>query len=117
MKTPEEIKQALRVCMKGMEMDCVSCPYKYSGISRCFETLLMRDALEYIEKLERSEEMNSNDDLLRREDVVNLLKNKGRGYTASMFTTSYEFETACIITLECVNEVRNMPAYSKGEDE
>lgn len=116
MKTPEEIKKALRVCQKGWEMHCVGCPYKDSGIMDCFETLLMRDALDYIEKLE-TEKKAKNDDLISRKSVVERLREKGRRYTASMFATSSELDIARIITLECVNEVRNMPAYSKGEDE
>lgn len=55
--------------------------------------------------------------MISRESVVERLREKGKKMSASMFATSSEFDIARIITLECVNEVRNMPAYSKGEDE
>lgn len=46
MKTPEEIKTALKICSTRSE--CDNCPY---DDGKC-ENELERDALEYIEKLE-----------------------------------------------------------------
>lgn len=62
--------------------------------------------------------MNSNDDLLRREDVVKMLRDKAKGFDDSMFATPHECTIATLVTLQCVVDVRCMPAYREaGEDE
>ena len=49
MKTPDEIKKGMKACL---ELECSSCPF-FFGKEHC--TLEMaRDALAYIEQLERS---------------------------------------------------------------
>lgn len=61
--------------------------------------------------------MNSNDDLLRREDVVDLIKARCRYYDQDMFATKSEYNIARIVALECANDVQDMPAYKEAGDE
>ena len=61
--------------------------------------------------------MNSNNDILRREDVVKMLREKAKSYYVSMFATSSECNIARVVTMECAMEVQDMPAYKEAGDE
>lgn len=58
--------------------------------------------------------MNSNDDLLRREDVVKIIKNMADKYTVSMFKTLEEYQLVRIVALQCAMDVSCMPAYKEA---
>jgi hypothetical protein len=49
-------------------------------------------------------------DLIRREDAVEMLREKAKGYTVSMFLTSGECHVAKVVATECAAEVKNLPA-------
>lgn len=61
--------------------------------------------------------MNSNDDLLRREDVVKMIKDMADKYTVSMFKTLEEYQLVRIVALQCAMDVSCMPAYKEVGDE
>ena len=50
MKTPEEIKKGLECCTTGNYLSCRKCPYEQGG---CGEDENLKDALAYIQQLER----------------------------------------------------------------
>lgn len=57
--------------------------------------------------------MNSDNDLLRRGDVVKMLRDKAKGFDDSMFGCTL----ATLVTLQCVVDVRCMPAYKEAGEE
>ncbi len=50
MKTPEEIKKGLECCLSVDALACCKCPYSGNG---CGEDEELKDALAYIQQLER----------------------------------------------------------------
>ena len=54
MKTPDEIKKAMIMCQE--EVECDECPYSENG---CVTGLLLDDALEYIDALEKEKSSNT----------------------------------------------------------
>lgn len=59
----------------------------------------------------------SPNDLLRRGDVAEMLKEKARWYTVSMFCTSSECNVARQVAYECANMIQEMSAFRKEGDE
>lgn len=61
--------------------------------------------------------MNSNNDLLRREDVVKMIKDMADKYTISMFETVEEYRLVRIVALQCAMDVSCMTAYKEAGEE
>lgn len=51
-----------------------------------------------------------NEDLISREAVIKMLREKADSYVVSMFATSDECRIARIVALEAAEEVSHMPA-------
>lgn len=47
--------------------------------------------------------------LIDRDDAVQMLREKAKGYFVSMFGTSGECHIARVVTTECAAEINNMP--------
>ena len=58
MKTPEEIKNALRMC-SNWEKNCEECPYKPMKRTLSCSSKVKRDSLTYIEQLEKRASLNT----------------------------------------------------------
>ena len=58
MKTPEEIKNALRMC-STWEKNCEECPYKPMKKAISCSSKMKRDSLTYIEQLEKRASLNT----------------------------------------------------------
>lgn len=58
MKTPEEIKIALRMC-SNWEKNCEECPYKPMKRALSCSAEMKRDSLAYIDQLEKRTSLNT----------------------------------------------------------
>ncbi len=76
------------------------------------EDLISRAAVMKMLHEKRQKTMNSDNDLLRRGDVVKMLRDKAKGFDDSMFGCTI----ATLVTLQCVVDIRCMPAYKEDED-
>lgn len=56
-------------------------------------------------------------DLISREAVMKMLREKAKGFDDSMFATPHERTIATLVTLQCVVDVRCMPAYKEAGEE
>lgn len=77
------------------------------------EDLISRAAVVKMLHEKRQKTMNSDNDLLRRGDVVKMLRDKAKGFDDSMPACTI----ATLVTLQCVVDVRCMPAYKEAGDE
>ena len=68
MKTPEEIKNSLRIC-STWETNCEECPYKNMKKAISCSAEMKRDSLTYIEQLEKRASLNTLRDAIY-EDAV-----------------------------------------------
>ena len=68
MKTPEEIKNALRMC-SNWETNCEECPYKNMKKAMSCSAEMKRESLTYIEQLEKRTSLNTLRDAIY-EDAV-----------------------------------------------
>lgn len=78
MKTPEEIKNALRIC-SNWEKNCEECPYKPMKRALSCSAKMKRDSIAYIEQLEKHTSLND----MREEETITRCKDCkrwGAGY-------------------------------------
>lgn len=54
-------------------------------------------------------------ELIRKYDIVSMLREKASGYTASRFATSSEMNVARVVATECALEVKNVPPVDATE--
>lgn len=54
-------------------------------------------------------------ELIRKDGVVSMLREKASGYTASRFETSSEMNIARVVATECASEVKNAPPVDAVE--
>lgn len=54
-------------------------------------------------------------ELICKDDIVSILREKASGYAASMFGTSSEMSIARVVAAECVLEVKNAPPVDAVE--
>ena len=69
MKTPEEIKMALRMC-SNWEKNCEECPYKPMKRALSCSAEMKRDSLTYIEQLEKRDSLNTLRDAIYEDAVA-----------------------------------------------
>ena len=69
MKTPEEIKNALRMC-SNWEANCDECPYKSMKKAISCSAEMKRDSLTYIEQLEKRASLNTLRDAIYEDAVA-----------------------------------------------
>ena len=69
MKTPEEIKNALRMC-SNWEKNCEECPYKPMKIALSCSAKMKRDSIAYIEQLEKRTSLNTLRDAIYEDAVA-----------------------------------------------
>ena len=69
MKTPEEIKNALRMC-STWEKNCEECPYKPMKKAISCSAEMKRDSLTYIEQLEKRASLNTMRDAIYEDAVA-----------------------------------------------
>lgn len=50
-------------------------------------------------------------DLIRRKEAVDLLREKANGYVVSMFATSSDCNIARLVATECASEVSDMQSF------
>ena len=69
MKTPEEIKNSLRIC-STWETNCEECPYKNMKKAISCSAEMKRDSLTYIEQLEKRASLNTLRDAIYEDAVA-----------------------------------------------
>ena len=69
MKTPEEIKNSLRIC-STWETNCEECPYKTMKKAISCSAEMKRDSLTYIEQLEKRVSLNTLRDAIYEDAVA-----------------------------------------------
>ena len=89
MKTPEEIKNALRVC-STWEKNCEECPYKPMKKAISCSAEMKRDSLTYIEQLEKRASLNTLRDAIYEDAVAHGLWEKADGPIGCSFLVSEE---------------------------
>ena len=89
MKTPEEIKNALRMC-SNWEKNCEECPYKPMKRAISCSAEMKRDSLTYIEQLEKRASLNTLRDAIFEDAVAHGLWDKTDGPIGCSFLVSEE---------------------------
>ena len=89
MKTPEEIKNALRMC-SNWEANCDECPYKSMKKAISCSAEMKRDSLTYIEQLEKRASLNTLRDAIYEDAVAHGLWDKTDGPIGCSFLVSEE---------------------------
>ena len=82
MKTPEEIKNSLRIC-STWETNCEECPYKNMKKAISCSAEMKRDSLTYIEQLEKRASLNTLRDAIYEDAVAHGLWDKYKYYPAT----------------------------------
>ena len=82
MKTPEEIKNSLRIC-STWETNCEECPYKNMKKAISCSAEMKRDSLTYIEQLEKRASLNTLRDAIYEDAVAHGRWDKYKYYPAT----------------------------------
>ena len=82
MKTPEVIKNSLRIC-STCETNCEECPYKTMKKAISCSAEMKRDSLTYIEQLEKRASLNTLRDAIYEDAVAHGLWDKYKYYPAT----------------------------------
>ena len=98
MKTPEEIKNALRMC-SNWEANCDECPYKSMKKAISCSAEMKRDSLTYIEQLEKRASLNTLRDAIYEDAVAHGL-----------------WESTDYTVKECIEEARQEGEPADQED-